>query len=347
MRDFHCVCGTRVYFENSECLNCGRALGFDPDALSVVALDAAGGDGAMPSADADSGARYRFCRNRAQHCNWLVPGASDEPWCLSCRLTATLPNLSLAENTTLWARLEAAKRRLLYDLLSLGLPVGGQGGLRFKFLQDKRTNPLVREMHVYTGHRDGVITINVAEADDVAREAIRKAMGESYRTLLGHLRHESGHYYWPLVVDEPSALAECRRLFGDERIDYKAALERHHRQGPPPDWQSRHISAYASSHPQEDWAECWAHFLHIADTMETARVAGLIAEGAGVGADDWLDQWSAAVIWLNELNRSLGLRDPYPFVLNTATREKLEFIRRRVVCSPSPSSAAAAPRTPA
>lgn len=335
MRDFRCACGTRVYFENSQCLTCGCALGFDPDRLELVAVEPGDTSAIWTIAGSAGGASYRLCANREQHCNWLLPAAGAEEYCLSCRLTGTLPNLSLAGNQTLWARLEAAKRRLLYGLLALGLPVSG-GGLRFDFLQDKRTNPLVREMHVYTGHRDGVITINVAEADDVSREAIRKAMGESYRTLLGHLRHESGHYYWQHVVDTQDAREECRRLFGDERIDYATSLARYYEKGAPEDWPKHYITAYAASHPQEDWAECWAHFLHIADTMETARIAGLLPQNGGVTSDDWLDEWAAAVIWLNEMNRSLGLRDAYPFVLTPATREKLEFIRRRVGYSPSP-----------
>jgi hypothetical protein len=154
-------------------------------------------------------------------------------------------------------------------------------------------------------------------------------MGEDYRTLLGHLRHESGHYFWPLVVDTEETLAECRELFGDEREAYEPALQRYYDQGPPSQWRSRFITAYAASHPQEDWAECWAHFLHISDTLETAASVGLVPDGSSVRDLDWLDRWTEVSIALNEMNRSLGLRDAYPFSLAPTVREKLAFIRRR------------------
>lgn len=333
MREFRCACGSRLYFDNSRCLACGRETGFDPSRLEVVAVASVdGGDGWQRP---DGSQRYRLCRNRQSHCNWLIDTDDPSDYCASCRLTRTLPNLERHENLVLWTRLEGAKRRLLYDLLSLGLSID-EHRLRFEFLEDRRTNPLVREMHVYTGHRDGVITVNVAEADDAAREAIRQAMGESYRTLLGHMRHESGHYYWSIVVDTEEALAECRRLFGDEREDYESALQRYHARGPGAGRPSAYVSAYAASHPTEDWAECWAHFLHIADTLETAATTGLIAGDVSVRDERWLERWSEVAVALNEMNRSLGLRDAYPFTLSPAVCEKLGFIRRRVLYSSSP-----------
>jgi hypothetical protein len=334
MKEFRCTCGNRLYFDNSRCLACGREAGFDPADLGIVAVESGGKPDEWRRPDGSR--RYRFCINRQWHCNWLLDAGDTSGYCASCRLTRTLPNLSRDDNLVLWTRLEGAKRRLLYDLLSLGLSIDAQR-LHFEFLEDRRTNPLVREMHVYTGHRDGVITINVAEADDAAREAIREAMGESYRTLLGHMRHESGHYYWPIVVDTEEALAECRSLFGDERDDYQSALQRYHERGPAGNGGPGYVSAYASSHPTEDWAECWAHFLHITDTLETAANAGLAASGVSVRDERWLDRWSEVAVALNELNRSLGLRDAYPFSLSPAVCEKLEFIRRRVLCSSAPS----------
>ncbi|WP_405241750.1 zinc-binding metallopeptidase family protein [Lentisalinibacter salinarum] len=334
MKKFHCICGNRLYFDNSRCLACGREAGFDPASLQLVAVESGEGDNEWHLAGGSQ--RYLFCLNREWHCNWLLDAGDSSGYCASCRLTRTLPNLARDDNLMLWTRLEGAKRRLLYDLLSLGLSIDEQR-LRFEFLEDKRTNPMVREMHVYTGHRDGVITINVAEADDAAREAIREAMGESYRTLLGHLRHESGHYYWSVVVDTEESLAECRSLFGDEREDYQAALQRYHGRGPAAGGASAYVSDYASSHPTEDWAECWAHFLHIADTLETAANAGLLLADVSVRDEHWLDHWTEVVVALNELNRSLGLRDAYPFSLSPVVRDKLAFIRRRVLCSSSPA----------
>ena len=121
-----------------------------------------------------------------------------------------------------------------------------------------------------TGHADGVITLDLAESDDVHRERRRAELGEPYRTLLGHFRHEIGHYYWPILVERAGALERCRALFGDERADYGEALERHYADGPPADWAERHVSAYATMHPWEDWAETFAHYLHIRDTLQTA-----------------------------------------------------------------------------
>ena len=333
MKEFRCTCGNRLYFDNSRCLACGREAGFDPASLQLVAVESAGVGDEWHKAGGSN--RYRFCLNREWHCNWLLDADDSSGYCASCRLTRTLPNLARDDNLMLWTRLEGAKRRLLYDLLSLGLSIDEQR-LRFEFLEDRRTNPLVREMHVYTGHRDGVITINVAEADDSAREAIREAMGESYRTLLGHMRHESGHYYWSVVVDTEESLAECRSLFGDEREDYQSALQRYHERGPGAGSPSAYVSAYAASHPTEDWAECRAHFLHIADTLETAANAGLIPADVGIRDERWLDRWTEVAVALNEMNRSLGLRDAYPFSLSPAVCEKLEFIRRRVLYSSAP-----------
>jgi hypothetical protein len=335
MRDFHCACGARVFFENSGCLACGRQLGFDPQSLDIKALDRHSGPQVWRAAGADEHASFRVCANRSKHCNWLLPDTDERGFCLSCRLTLTIPDLSMFKNNVLWARLEVAKRRLLYNLLSLGLPVDS-GSLQFEFLEDSRTNPMMREMQVYTGHRDGVITINVAEADDVSREAIREAMGEPYRTLLGHLRHESGHYYWKIVINSDAARTECRQLFGDERADYQQALQRYYDNGPPPDWAEHFITPYAASHPQEDWAECWAHFLHIADGLETGRTGGWLPPDAGIESEAWLDRWSETTIQLNEMNRGLGLPNAYPFTLTPGTRRKLEFIRRQVGFPPAP-----------
>ena len=332
MREFRCACGNRLYFDNSRCLACGRETGFDPSSLELVAVEP--GEGGNRWHRPDGPQRYRLCLNRQWHCNWLVDAGDPSEYCASCRLTRTLPNLGRDDNLLLWTRLEAATRRLVYDLLSLGLSIDEQR-LRFEFLEDRRTNPLVREMHVYTGHRDGVITVNVAEADDAAREAIREAMGESYRTLLGHMRHESGHYFWPIVVDTEEALAECRRLFGDEREDYQSALQRYHAHGPTADPPPGYVSAYAASHPTEDWAECWAHVLHITDTLETAANAGLVSGDLSIRDERWLERWTEVAVALNEMNRSLGLRDAYPFSLSSAVCEKLGFIRRRVLYSSS------------
>lgn len=243
-------------------------------------------------------------------------------------------------NQQAWLKLEAAKRRLLYGLISLGLPVSSRQedavwGLAFDFLED--TPPGVPgDDHVFTGHAAGLITINLDETDDPKREKARQLMGEMYRTVLGHFRHEVGHYYWDRLVRDTPRLEVFRRVFGDERADYAAALGNHYTQGPPPEWQLRHVSAYAASHPWEDWAETWAHYLHILDTLETAASEGLIIRNGknetailppiGRPFPEIATQWRDVRLLLNGLNRSMGLPDPYPFFLADAVIGKLTLI---------------------
>ncbi len=326
MRDFYCDCGQRVFFDSDVCLSCGRPVGFVPADLRMVTLTGPEG-GVLQSSD---GQAYRHCGNEAAfgNCNWLLKAGEAQSLCLSCRLNTVIPDLDRPDNLTLWTRVEQAKRRLLYSLMKLKLPFAGDsgdGGLRFRFMEDHRRNPTVVETFVATAHLDGTITLNILEADDVMRHAAREQMQERYRTVLGHLRHESGHFYFSRLTDTPELRQACRELFGDERADYGAAIQAHHDQGPPPDWPERFVSAYASAHPAEDFAETFAHFLHIEDALETARAAGL-ARGTG----DWLDDWITLAITLNELLRGLGVEDPYPFVLTEPVREKMRFMNRLV-----------------
>jgi hypothetical protein len=347
MRIFLCVCGNRIHFENTSCLVCGRALGFLPDLLTMSAVEPADG-GEWRAVDAPAANdRWRKCANYADEhvCNWMVPAGSAETFCAACRLNRTIPNLSKPENRLLWARIEAAKRRLVYDLLSHGLPFASKAddphsGLAFRFLEDQPGGAEFSESasdgRVMTGHANGVITINIAEADDVAREQMRVQMNEAYRTLLGHFRHESGHYFWDrLVRDDPALLDGFRAVFGDERADYASSLERHYAAGPPPDWAEHHISAYASSHPWEDWGETWAHYLQMADALETADAVGL-GRGAGGGDfDGMLAAWVPLTVAINSINRSLGVGDAYPFALAPAMVAKLRFVHE-VVRGPKP-----------
>lgn len=332
MRPFHCACGHRVFFDNTTCVHCGRVLGFDPASLQMVTLTT-GADGVLSSSDGET---FRHCGNRLAHesCNWVIAGADAEAWCRSCRLNDVIPNLSVPGNLLLWQRLEAAKRRLLYSLLALGLPFEPMSrlpGMRFRFLEDRSRNPDVVEEFVSTGHAGGIITINVAEADDASRHAARQFMRERYRTLAGHFRHESGHYFFPHLVHEPKTAARFRELFGDERQPYEEALQAYYRDGPPADWPSRWVSAYAAAHPAEDWAESFAHYLHIVDAMETSRSFGILPPAPDWDAGpDWITAWGALAVVLNELNRGLGLDDPYPFVLPQPAVDRLRFIHRLI-----------------
>lgn len=311
MKSLSCRCGQQVFFDNHRCENCGRLLAFDPDTLTMASEE-------MPG----SGLPVCVKRTTAIRCNWIAP---DGGACLSCQTSHVIPALVKVVNRERWRKLERAKRRLLYDLRMLGLPLD-PGRLRFVFKEDRRTNPDVDEEHVAIGHLDGVITINAAEADEVYRADMRERMNEPYRTLLGHFRHESGHYYFEHVVSD-ALRGEARSLFGDEREDYAAAIESYHNQGPRPAWNVRFISAYASAHPAEDWAECWAHYLHIRAALETADTMGLRPYVLDAG---WQRAFIELAGALNEVVSSLGLPHPYPFLITPIVAEKLEFVHRSV-----------------
>lgn len=311
MKRLLCRCGQAVYFDNHSCSNCGRQLAFDPATLTM-------------QAETDVGAGLPFCvkRNSASRCNWIAPAGGT---CLSCSMSQIIPALSKRANHSRWRKLEQAKRRLIYDLLRLGLPVDATK-LRFVFKEDRRSNPDVGDDHVSIGHANGVITINAAEADDVYREEMRQQMNEPYRTLLGHFRHESGHYYFGVVVGDAHR-AEARALFGDESTGYDDALQRYYRDGPRLGWEEHFISSYASSHPAEDWAECWAHYLHICAVLEVADTTGL---KTGATISNWQTEFIDLVIAINEVLRSMGLPDAYPFVITRQIAEKIEFVHRIV-----------------
>ena len=373
MKTFHCqYCGHPLFFENVTCLQCGSALAFLPDRLNLAAIEKAPDDGEdlwRPRARGrkPSTARYRLCHNHTTQnaCNFAVAAADPNPLCVSCRLTLVLPDLSQPENPLRWYRLEAAKRRLFYTLGKLGLvataPADGQAdGPIFEFLADLPGQP------VMTGHAQGVITINVGEADDAERVRRRVEMHEPYRTLLGHFRHESGHYYWDRLIDEGGRVDAFREVFGDEQQDYQQALQDHYaRGGAVADWQDRYVSAYASAHPWEDWAETWAHYLHMVDLLETAawyntrltipgqQEADLeeVVNPLETGHPDFdtlVEQWVPLTLLVNSLNRSLGHEDAYPFALSGGALEKLRYVHD-VICetrSRSPQAGAEPHREP-
>jgi hypothetical protein len=346
---FRCQCGRPVYFHNSVCLGCDAQLGYEPELQQVEALVEGPAPTVWTLADQEDGVNWKRCENfhSPAGCNWLTRADEEETLCRSCRLNRTIPDLDDVDNQFWWRKIENAKRRLVSQLLNLGLPVTSkvsedtERGLMFDFLRSPEKGP-----RVLTGHADGLITLNIEEADDSIREKTRHTMREPYRTLLGHFRHEVGHYYWDRLVAETAWLGKFRELFGDERQDYAESLKRNYKQGPPANWPDQHISSYASVHPWEDWAESWAHYLHVVDSLDTALRFGLRGEDVERAVEPFtvadlydphapdaqrvillVNSWVQLTTVLNELARSMGQHDFYPFVMSRPVLRKMHFIQ--------------------
>ncbi|WP_408637786.1 zinc-binding metallopeptidase family protein [Nocardia bovistercoris] len=355
------------------CLSCSSPLGFSLAlrTLLVISDFAPTGDNGHLSGVVD-GHRYRLCDNlHVAKCNWLVQvpdadgdGVAAEPQpaehdddapdaaplvqvnggpalCESCRLTRTRPNDNDTAGLDAFAEAEAAKRRLITELAELGLPITGRDenprfGLAFDLLSSATDQ-------VLTGHQNGVITLDLAEANDPHREQLRVEMDEPYRTLLGHFRHEIGHYYYAVLVADDEARQRFLDLFGDADADYQAALDRHYSEGAPAGWEANYVSSYATMHPAEDWAETFAHYLHIRDTLDTAAAFGFASAGATLdrpqlgraGFDKIIDQWLPLAWSLNMVNRSMGHPDLYPFVLPDPVLEKMRLVHD--LCATAPA----------
>ncbi|HTE10781.1 MAG TPA: putative zinc-binding peptidase [Chitinophagaceae bacterium] len=341
-------CQNLLYFENTVCLNCRSAVGFDAGSLSMVTL--------LPSNEKtftdinNKNQSWRYCDNAAYAaCNWIIPASQTDGFCMACDLNRTIPSLDKEENLDRWRRIEIAKHRLIYSLLRLRLPVESkegeeETGIAFDFMAD--TDPVKKVM---TGHDSGTITLNIEEADEKLRVKHKLDLGERYRTLLGHFRHEIGHYYWDVFFKNNNAgLQKFRKLFGDDSIDYSEALKKYYETGAPADWNNHFISPYAAAHAWEDWAETWAHFLHMMDTLETAYSFGIAVnprkanDGQQMQAnisrdpytisnfDEIVKMWLPLTFAVNSLNRSMGHQDFYPFIISAAVIEKLRFIHEQV-----------------
>lgn len=339
-----------MFFENDRCVRCGHTLGFLPDLMELVTFSPAQDALRSPMSGPAQGRSFRLCSNGRQYsvCNWYVDAESPGDLCSCCCLNLIIPDLSVVGNLEHWHQLEIAKRRLIYSLLNLSLPTAGVSdpssrawpALRFQFLAQLPGGPPVP-----TAHQQGVITVDLAEADPVERERRRKHLHEPQRTLLGHFRHESGHYYWGALIGGSEWAQRFRSLFGDETESYDSALASYYANGPTPGWETRFISAYASSHPWEDWAETWAHYLHMIDLIETGNnyriqpeIPEMVAPQPGKwltrpldsSLDEMLNQWFPLVAATNSLNRSMGLPDLYPYVMADTVIEKLRFVHELV-----------------
>ncbi|MDX1483219.1 MAG: putative zinc-binding metallopeptidase [Alphaproteobacteria bacterium] len=310
MRVFSDPVGTgSLWFDNLATAE-GLAVGYDPDARAFSST-------------------APFCANRdALRCNWIASGEGE--LCRACAMTGLAPDPSIPNAIANWAKTEAAKRWVIDNL-----------GLWDWFTpKDPGPRPVFHmlaegAMPVFMGHADGVVTISVAEADPVLRITRRQALDEPYRTMIGHIRHELAHMLWWRLSLRTDFIDGFRDIFGDERSDYVAALERHYQQGPPVDWRLNYLTAYASTHPHEDWAETAAHLLHLTDIADSFIAVGLSTpELPGPGWDaygeadpDRLIHVAAALtVGLNHVNRSMGHSDLYPFVLSEPARRKLAFV---------------------
>lgn len=341
MRDFLCPnCGQHLAFENSMCLSCDSPVGFSLTEMAFLVIDHGDGGGRPGFVSAEE---YQLCANlHLAGCNWLVRVHPVRQLCASCTLTRTRPADADTAGLAAFAEAEQAKRRLITELHELGLPIVGRDrdpvhGLAFDLLSSATEK-------VFTGHDDGLVTLDLAEDDDVHREQLRVEMDEPYRTLLGHFRHEVGHYYYFRLIERSPEKVQFSELFGDPDLDYQQALDRHYREGAPPDWEGRYVSSYATMHPAEDWAETFAHYLHIRGTLDTAAAYGLAPAHATYqrrvlgpsGFDAIIEMWLPLAWSLNMVNRAMGKPDLYPFVLPVAVLEKMRFIHA-VVDEASPA----------
>ncbi len=325
------------------CLHCKHPVGFESKQLSMLTL-VTNNTNSYTFSEVKTKASYKYCLNKQhENCNWLIPAESSSDYCVACDLNRTIPPLNIEANRLRWNEIEIAKHRLIYSLLRLHLPIEkktdeNDAGVAFDFLAE-----LSAEEKIMTGHDNGVITLNINEADDAERARHKLDLGEKYRTLLGHFRHEIGHYYWDLLIRNTKFINEFRTIFGDETSDYAEALNNYYHSDPAPDWQNKFISVYATSHPWEDWAESWAHYMHIMDTLETAYFFGIGLNSIEPANDSihteitkdpytiadfsiLFDMWVPLTFAVNNLNRSMGHADFYPFVISETVVKKLSFI---------------------
>ncbi|MGO1315777.1 MAG: zinc-binding metallopeptidase family protein [Cellulomonadaceae bacterium] len=347
-------CRAFAYIETQDCTECGRTIGMHyPTRTFAPAPD----EGYVID-----GERWVRCANWSLRCNWLVRVDDPAANCFACRLTRRRPAADDALGLEKLAEAAQAKRRLLVRLFELDLPVvpyyEQAGGLAFDLVSSQTTGEKVT-----IGHAGGVITIDLAESLDAYRESLRVKLGEPYRTLLGHFRHEIGHYYQPILAGAEPLLGECRALFGDERANYADAIERHYAHGAPEGWGTEFISEYATMHPWEDFAETFAHYLHITSSLATAAAAGVVlcanrfdglidddivpvSDYRDLSSTRMLTDWHWLSLMFNRANRTMGQRDLYPFTIPGPVETKLGFIHKIVTRRVELAEAAQATQAP-
>ena len=339
MKVFQCgYCLHPLYFENASCEKCGHLCGYRSEGRTMLTFDHI----SLPLISDREKTAYKFCQNHAHGvCNWVIPLESTDKFCSACKLNRTIPVLRNAKNFKKWQHLEIAKHRLIYQLQKIGLPLPSKmenedDGLCFDFVSRAMDPKLM------TGHARGVITILISEANNAEREKRRKALDEPYRTLIGHLRHEVGHYFWKrLIFTNQKVLDEYRAIFGDERLSYADSLEAYYKKPNDNNWQANFISQYATAHSWEDWAETWAHYLHIMDMEETAfffklKVGMDNETETKVSVDPYSVQNFDEIVKtsvpltfaVNSISRAMGHQEVYPFTLTPSIIDKLKFIHK-------------------
>ncbi len=334
MERFRCECGNEIFYDSRFCEVCLRGVAFNPSTLKMAAFTS------HESVDITfmNGYQAKKCSNWIDFdtCNWSLPGNSPENLCYACQFNRTIPNQNrvnsgMPVNFFRWRKLEEAKKRTLYTLLSLGIaPVSGwknsTRGLLFDFLENLEQEKTDAQP-ITTGYSNGIITINIAEADDVTRVTARSALNERQRTLVGHFRHETGHFFWDRLLRHLPLGGYFHEIFGEEKYEYRRSLNNYYEKGPPRNWHDGFISAYATSHPSEDWAETWNHYLLICECLQTAHAVGMLdPDPAALTLREKLRNWSRLAVTLNQLNRSIGLGDAYPFVITRRIEEKLNYV---------------------
>ena len=345
MKLFQCSnCNNPIYFENTSCEKCGNNLGYLNETEEMVSFKAEN----LPKSPTDK--KLNYCANyNLDACNWLVPDSSETTYCEACDTNHMIPDLNYPENKLDWQKIEAAKHRLFYSLHKLKLPtkftINGQLlNLTFDFLASDPNNPDA----VKTGHDNGLITLNIQEANAAHREFIKEQLHERYRTLLGHFRHEVGHFYWDaLIKPNQDILNEFRSIFGDDTEDYGQALQNHYKNGAPANWRDSYISSYATMHAWEDWAESWAHYMHMMDMLETSYSFGIEIDPElkkvtsldvscdfdpyeGADIEKIIKHYLPLTYVVNSLNRSMGHQDAYPFIVSEPVIKKFKFIHKVV-----------------
>lgn len=343
MKQFHCNCGARIFYENSQCVSCHSELAWCPACNTLRPLTQ-NEYGQYFCAEPSCSLPLTKCYNyEVEHvCNRSIAnidGSLSQPvFCDYCRFNETIPDLSLEANRKKWHRIELAKRRVLYTLDLLGLPYGNTADniyppLSFDFKGDviEKQNFwrwMENNERVYTGHANGKVTINIKEADDVEREKARVSFEEAHRTIIGHFRHEMGHYFWDLLV-----LGQCEEacidVFGDHNNPgYASAMDQYYTDGPKQGWESHYISAYATMHPWEDFAECFATYLDMVSVLDIAKneLPGHVVDPVQASLPEMADKYAELGVLFNEINRAMGLIDLVPEVFTPGVLYKIQFV---------------------